>query len=449
MRGALAALAAGALIVAAAALADSVFTDPAGDHNEAPDITSVELSETPDALLTVRVAIANFQALPPDSWLNLWFDLDNNPRTGSGGDEANVSYDQSGTLDFFRWNGRELARAAPTGMTATFSAGVFTFTAPKTLLGAAGTFGLLVVAARQDAHSDAVDEDVIAADFAAEQGRLVYTPPGPATFPDPAGDEDAAPDVTTLNVADTADGWIVFRLGLANLTTLPPDRAVVIGIDRDRRPGTGDGGAELSLAWFGERPAVVLQHWDAAGQEWVEAAKPTRARAASANGAVTLAVHRSELGDVARFGFATITLDFTGPNESVFEDENDLEALDYAPERGFWQYALSHKPPLHLVAGTVSARPAQPVHGRPFAIRVPISRSDTLARVGAGQVTCGVRSGLTGQARWIRASGRFRAGFAECVLLVPKGAKGNVLWGQMTVRALHARGTAKFTYEIR
>jgi hypothetical protein len=438
-----------ALAVGGGALADSSFSDPAGDHNEAPDITAVDVFETPDGLLGVRVTVANVQTLPTDSWINLWLDLDNNTRTGEDGDEANVVYQANGVLEVRLWNGRELATTPTTGMSASFAAGVFTFTAPKAAFGSPPGFGLLVVTAREDSHAANLEESIIAADFASERNRLGYVSPGPMTFTDPQGDEDAAPDVTAVKVSDSNDGWIAFTLATPNLRTLPPDRAAVIGIDRDRQASTGNDGAEVSIGWAGGSPRVVLQRWDTAAEEWVDDQSPTRARASSADGAVVIEVHRSELGDVARFGFATVTVDFTGPDESVFETEDDLEALDFAPERGFWQYALAHKPPVHLVSGAVSARPLHPVHGRRFAVRAPISRSDTLARVRSGKVTCTVRTRHGRATRLVPAAGRFRAGLAECSVTVPTTSVGNALYGQMTIRALGARATAKFTFDVR
>jgi len=438
------AVVAAALAVGGAALADAAFSDAVGDNNEAPDITSVEVSETPDGMLTVRATVANYQALPQDSFIHLWFDLDNNTRTGADGDEANVLYQADGILDFYRWNGRDLARTPATGLTGSFAAGVFTFTGPKGAFGNPASFGLLVVTSRPWSE----DEDVIAADFASEQSRLSYVSPGPMTFPDPAGDQDAAPDITAVSVSDTKAGWITIRATVANLQALPPDRAFLIGIDRDRKPSTGDDGAEVFLTWIGDERRVLLERWDGQEEEWVDDAAPTRALGGSANGVVTISVHRSELGSVARFGLWLAAVDFTGPDESVFEDEDEVEAIDAAPERGFWQYALVNKPPVHLVAGVVTAKPGRPVHGRRFTISVPVRRSDTLTLVGSGKVTCIVRTGLTSAARRLPATGRFRNGRAECTLTLPPKSAGNVLFGQITVRALNATGVAKFTYEV-
>jgi hypothetical protein len=439
----IAAALAAVLSAGGAALAAASFSDAVGDHHEAPDISAVEVSEV-DGLLTVRVTVANFQTLPPESFFNLWFDLDRNPSTGDDGDEANVNFQASGAFDLYRWNGRELVRAASTGMSATFAAGVFTFTAPTSSFAPAG-FDLLVVSARP--QSD--DENVIAADFASEHSRLAYVSPGPMTFPDPVGDEDAAPDITAVDVADTKDGWITIKATVANFQALPPDRAVLIGIDRDHNGATGDDGLEVFVTWLGGQRQVLLQRWDPKAEKWVEDTPPTRALGDSANGTVTVAIHRSELADVGRFRFWLAAVDFTAAGESAFEDQDDLEAVDSAPERGFWQYLLANKPPVHLVAGVVTSKPGRPVHGHRFAIRAPIRRTDTLTRVGVGKVTCSVRTRQGAGARLVPAVGHFRNGLAECTLDVPARSAGNVLYGQMTVRALGATTVAKFTYQVR
>ena len=435
-----------ALAVGTAALADASFSDVVGDNNDAPDITAVEVSETPEGLLTVKATIGNFQALPPHSWINLWFDLDNNPRTGESGDEANVLYDVSGVVDFYRWNGTDLVRTPTTGLSTSFTGGVFTFTAPKSAFGTPAGFGLLVVTARAEDE----DEAIVSADFASEQSRLSYVSPGPMTFTDPAGDEDAAPDVTSVSVADGKDGWITFRATVTNVQALRPDQGFVVAVDRDRKPSTGDAGADVAFGWLGwETPATFLQRWSADAQEWTADTGSTRVRESSGDGTVTIAVHRSELGGVARFGFATVAIDVSAQDASVFESKGDTEALDFSPEQGYWQYTLVNKPPVQLVPGVISSKPVQPVHGKRLTISLPVRRSDTLGLVAAGKVTCIVRTGLAGASRLVAASGRFRDGRAQCTLVVPPKAAGNVLFGQIAVRALHATGVAKFTYEVR
>ena len=55
-----------AALCAAVASADELFEDPAGDNQGvAPDVTTVEVSNTADGTITFRITIANYQTLPP------------------------------------------------------------------------------------------------------------------------------------------------------------------------------------------------------------------------------------------------------------------------------------------------------------------------------------------------------------------------------------------------
>ena len=52
-----------------------------------------------------------------NSWVNLWFDVDSDPRTGDGGDEALVRYEADGSLELFAWNGSRLVQGSTAGVT--------------------------------------------------------------------------------------------------------------------------------------------------------------------------------------------------------------------------------------------------------------------------------------------------------------------------------------------
>jgi hypothetical protein len=82
----------GVFLAAGLAFGAASFSDAAGDDNAAPDITSVQVSEAANGLVTLVVGVRNFQTLPEESWFNLWFDLDSNQSTGDAGDETLVRY---------------------------------------------------------------------------------------------------------------------------------------------------------------------------------------------------------------------------------------------------------------------------------------------------------------------------------------------------------------------
>lgn len=420
------------LVFAAAALADASFSDAQGDNNAAPDATSVTVTESADGTITIALTVANYQALPPNSWINIWFDLDSNQRTGDAGDEALVRYVSDGTIDFFLWDGSALVSRPPAGMTGRFEAGVLTVTVPKSALGSPASFGLLAVTSRQQQLGE---DEVTASDYAPDQGRSPFVSPAQLVVPDPQGDQDAAPDITGVKVSDTKDGWISFAISTPNYTTLPGDTVLLLGIDRDGRPSTGDDGAEVLVTNVGGE--VILERWSAREKEWIEDDPPARVRARNAAGVVTIDVHRSELDDVARFGFSLISADINTLAESVL-------ALDFMPDdQSFARYTLVNKAALRLISEQTFGTPSRPRAGKPFTITLPVRRSDTGREIASGTVTCNVTAG----GKRVHAVGKVRAGGGQCSLVVPETAA--LVRGSLTVHSGGKSVSARFSFRVR
>jgi len=53
---------------------------------------TVGVAEPVVGSIELTIAVGNFQTLPDNTWVNVWFDLDSDPETGEGGDEALVRY---------------------------------------------------------------------------------------------------------------------------------------------------------------------------------------------------------------------------------------------------------------------------------------------------------------------------------------------------------------------
>jgi len=420
------------LVVAATALAASSFNDPAGDNNAAPDVTGVAVSETPDGNLAIAATIANYQTLPPNSWVNLWFDLDSNPRTGDDGDEALVQYFDDGGIQFWRWNGSTLVRRQATGMSASFAAGVLTFTGPKAALDGASSFDLLTVTSRgQDVGAD---DDLIASDTAPDGGRGRWVSPGPLTVTDVTGDQEAAPDVTSVRVTDSASGTITFAVSTPSHAALTAATWVELDVDIDRRHSTGGGGVEAYVVLTQGR--VFVGRWSSSEQRFV--VRRTGARARSAGGVVTFDVPRALLEEVASFDFYVVS----GDSDSDDEDN----AIDLAPNGDrWWRYTLANKPPLHLIADEARGIPARPRASRTFSVVVPVRRSDTARAITSGSATCAVR--VAGKP--VRAAGKVSAGTGRCSLRVPAGVGGATLRGSVVVRSAGKSVTARFSFLVR
>ena len=406
-----------ALVSASMALAARGYSDAAGDSNSAPDITSVELGEATPGMLAIRLSIGNYAALPERSWVNLWFDLDSDQETGAAGDEALVRYSADGGVELFAWDGSQLVAGSTDDVTASFAAGVLTVSLPRASIGAEAAFGMLVVSSRAQSLGE---DELVASDYAPDAGRSAYAGPATTAFPDPAGDHDSAPDVTSVRVSDAKSGWITFAITTPNYATLPSQSAIVLTVDADSNPETGDGGAELSITLVGGE--VVLDRWN--GRRWARDTPPMQVRARNSRNVVAIDLHVRELDNVRRFGFSLLSVDLNTAVEGAV-------AVDFAPsDFSYWGYALANRPALILVATEPIATPRRPRAGRSFTVSLPVTRSDTGRSISSGNVDCRVRA--AGVA--VQAKGRVAEGSATCAFVVPRAAKGKVVRGTITVR---------------
>jgi hypothetical protein len=420
------------LVSAGMALAAHDYSDVADDANTAPDITSLEVVEATTGVLTIKLSVGNFQSLPADSWVNLWFDLDSDQETGDAGDEALVRYRSDGGVELYAWDGAQLVEGSTATVTANFAAGVLSVSLPRASIAAAESFGLLAVSSR--AQSLGQDE-LIASDYAPNAGRSAYVVPGLTAFPDAVGDHDAAPDVTSVRVSDAKSGWITFAITTPNYATLPSESAIVLTVDADSNPETGEGGAELNLTLLGGE--VALDRWN--GRRWVRDTPPTRVRARNSKHVVAIDLHVSELGNAPRFGFSLLSVDLNTAVEGAV-------AADVAPnDFSYWGYALANRPALILVATDPVAKPSRPRAGRPFTVSLPVTRSDTGRSITNGVVTCRV---LAAGAK-LPATGRVTGGSAQCAFVVPRAAKGKVLRGTISVRSGGKVVARDFSYVVR
>jgi hypothetical protein len=421
------------LAVVGTALGARGFSDPGGDANTAPDITSLEISEATAGVLTFKLTVGNFQTLPANSWVNLWFDVDSNSDTGDdAGDEALVRYDSSGSTELYTWNGSQYAAGSTAGVTATFAAGVLTLSVPRASVNAAAAFGFLVVSS---SGQPVGDDELVASDFLPETGRTPYAGPGPSAFPDAAGDQDAAPDIAAVRVSDAKNGWITFAITTPNYAVLPEQSAVILSIDADNNPRTGESGTDLQLALAAGE--IALERWD--GRQFVPDDLPTRARHRNAGNVVSIDLHVSELGNAPRFRFALLSADVNAAIQGIV-------AIDVAPDGfAFWRYALVNRPALKLTVTRLFGTPDRPRAGRRFAVNLAVMRSDTGRAITSGSVGCRVLAAKEP----VAARGSVGGGAGHCSFVVPPTARGKTLRGTITVRSGGKTVAADFAYVVR
>jgi hypothetical protein len=427
--------ASGALVAASLAFGASSFSDSAGDDNAAPDITSVQVSESADRIVTIVVAIANYEALPTDSWFNVWFDVDSNQSTGYAGDEMLVRYVATGTVELYEWDGVAMASRPATGLTGSFAARTLTLTVPTATLGPDSSFGVLAIGSRRQ---QIIQAQFVASDFAPENGRVEFTGATPATLVDRGDDQDAAPDIAGVRVVDRKDGWISVAVTTPNYATLSGASALWVAVDSDNRAATGDVDAASELQVRYVRGEATLERWDPSNGGWVPVLEPGLVRARNSGNVVTVDLRRSVLGKTKRFGFAVTTAAFDAESGVVL-------ALDLAPNSGgFYRYAFANVA-FSLAATRLFATPSEPRAGQSFAVNLSVRRSDTNRAITSGTVTC--RGSIRGTR--LRGSGRVVGGRGRCVFGIPKSGAGGRLRGTITVRVDGRTVSRAFAYVVR
>jgi hypothetical protein len=101
----------------------TTFPDSIGEDVNAPDITSVVVSNDDAGLITFQINIPNRPALTQDMFVLIFIDSDNNSATGDVGAEYAIDL-EPGQVGLFQWNGATYVQAqAQTSLTYSYSNG--------------------------------------------------------------------------------------------------------------------------------------------------------------------------------------------------------------------------------------------------------------------------------------------------------------------------------------
>lgn len=116
---------AGALVPQRHTSNSQTFTDPAGDSGNAPDVTTVTVSNDDAGMITFAATLANRAAPSSEDVVMILVDSDQNSGTGESGFDYAIGVTPVGSV-LLGWNGSDLALANSPTLTATFSGGQLT-----------------------------------------------------------------------------------------------------------------------------------------------------------------------------------------------------------------------------------------------------------------------------------------------------------------------------------
>jgi hypothetical protein len=253
---------------------------------------------------------------------------------------------------------------------------------------------------------------------------------GQTQYPDAAGDNGSAPDVTGVTVAsDRTSGQILFRITGTNLSP-SADFPTFLFIDSDANPATGDTGWNgADYAFYVDSDSYDFSHWD--GSQWADTSYAT-VHVTGGGNSLLVSVNKCELGNTSEFNFSVDTLDAAN------------KTWDDAPDLGTFNYSLAAAGP-DIVGMLLQTKPTfGPKAGKqfvlsPLGLKLPPSGAvvDVLAK--PDSYTC--RATLKGRAL----SG---GGTGGCTYQLLKTARGKQLKVVLTVTYEGATKSFSFPFRV-
>jgi hypothetical protein len=259
---------------------------------------------------------------------------------------------------------------------------------------------------------------------------------GAMSLTDPVGDSGAAADITSVALSDDA------ATGLATLvvtaTNLPVNGFVDIWIDTDKNRSTGSlSGSEYYLeAWKSSDDAGWdMEQWS--GKDWQEAPESSTERFNRSGDVYTWTFSKADIGDVTGFAFSAASY--------LFDDSNNLVAIDLAPDAGDWTFDFAKAAVIAPAIGKPFAVPASPAAGKLLSVSFPIVRADTGGKLTGGTIVA--KTTIAGKA--VPRVVSLANGSANVAIQIPKTAKGKTLLVRVTVTVAGKSATRIVSYTIR
>ena len=265
------------------------------------------------------------------------------------------------------------------------------------------------------------------------------------SFPDSAGEDASAPDITSVNVSNDDAGLITFQVAISNRPAFTADMFLLVFLDTDQNAATGDPdtlGADYVIQMVAG--AADLFQWQTSANDYVRAPSQASLTFAYAATGATLRISAAELGKTKALKFAVLAasgvavsptgeLDFTNVHRDLAPD----------PGHGFNSYQVLTRIVLSVTAFTTSPKPARA--GRSFTVSMAVKENDTNGPIATGSVLC---AATLGGKRIVATRHIVVNGIANCVFSVPRTAKGKTIRGKITVVVQGVQASRAFAARV-
>ena len=262
------------------------------------------------------------------------------------------------------------------------------------------------------------------------------------SFPDSIGEDANAPDITGIDVSNDDAGLITFHVKISNRASLTPDMAILMWMDTDNNPATGDpqsDGAEYFLAL--DSSGVGLLKWNGTTYDTAQSQASVTYHYDTTGATVTASA--ADLGGAKSVNFSTVAISGLAVDASGNIDFTNAH-VDSAPDAGHGVYSYKVVTKLTLKQTAFTSAPGSAWAGARFSASLAATESDTSGPVAAGTVAC------SGTIRGVRiaATHTLANGVASCSWKLPKTSKGKTLVGRISITVQGTTLTKSFSATI-
>jgi hypothetical protein len=272
-----------------------------------------------------------------------------------------------------------------------------------------------------------------------------------ATFTDPAGDGQGAPDIQTVTASDEA-GLVSITVAAADLRA---NTRINVYLNTDKT-----GGFDY---WLHYQKGTRNWLWNVSrwsGSAWQRVPQSNTTSITPGDNVCVFRLSTADLGGTSGFRFNVETVLFDPVSKTA-------TARDHAPDSGTWLYSLGVATTTTTTGAATTAMttsvttaaaevmkpvigapilvPATPSAGTRLTVAFPITRSDTGSPLRLGKMEFNPSVGN----RVIPHSESFKNGVARATFTVPITAKGKLLKVKITIKAENRLATKVTSFKIR
>ena len=282
---------------------------------------------------------------------------------------------------------------------------------------------------------------------AAAQVGGVAAASGSASFTDPVGDANGAPDITTITVnGDSETGAVELSLTAMGIMTADPasipDVVVYLNTDQNATTGMPITGSDYRLFFYrsSRGDGWDFKQWNGGTASWADVQHGPIQFTISGD-TLTWQLNTADFGGTSGFSFWAVS--------AISNPTGRVTSYDDAPDAssGQWEYTYDFPVAVTVVKPVIGApvtTPRRAVAGKRFTVSFPVTRNDNGAPLTRGTMI--LEPSVAGRA--ISHAESFKNGTAQLSVTIPQTAKGKLLRVKVMVKLDSKTTTRIATFHV-